>query len=760
MPQEAHHCGYPAVVIDHPQATTNSLVPGHEPKASWPCAIPMTPVGLTGLFLRGDRQAFLPVLVWNLLQNPFSIADIDKPVVAVLDIGSLRIKPRSLAEKEPLGSEDMKVISSLAISQLTDEKEPRRGVAVVPARRALAQSSMHHRTPCLAGHSGVDIHRALSILPSRLGTQIPAHVPGPRAEWPPQEKIPWREPHRGFASITVTARRVGPPASTLLWKDMRNPLCRQCPAGDTQLMDPSPLARAAGDPCRPLAHTAFSRTGSAVQLRVPEAQPWACEERVCWVSRGPSGENSFSPGSLPAGKGPLMFSSCVHLRVSQPCSSSMYYLDKSLSVPIEPPVVASPQVHRSVLSLHLNCSSHTAPPEGDDGLANQKPMGSALGSAVTLEKQRLVGPSWTPGLRDSYQEGHPAWTQAHLGDSTCPWSSPPALEKTGLTGLGTDRTTVREGSGDHRPSHHAGHAGQLTIHIPGWSFAADTKVFSGSKKQQREPRMTLSAPPVERKPVKDFLPNGGSSPKGAHQSGTPSEPTESQHQSFPGPRAPQAGFLSSLEDERVPQQDIRGVQVQRECPEGAYTCCDLTVNIKDCKKGEEVPAPQPSSAPPDTDPPGPVVPEEQDILGLLEDHCESQQAPGSSLTLQEALEAHKPQFISRSQERLKKLEHMVEQRKAQQAESQTPRQSLQPPRANRKQFTVPHPLSDNLFKPKERCISEKEMYTRSKRIYNNLPEVKKKKEEQKKRVILQSNRLRAEVFKKQLLDQLLQRNAV
>ena len=34
------------------------------------------------------------------------------------------------------------------------------------------------------------------------------------------------------------------------------------------------------------------------------------------------------------------------------------------------------------------------------------------------------------------------------------------------------------------------------------------------------------------------------------------------------------------------------------------------------------------------------------------------------------------------------------------------------------------------------------------RIYNNLPEVRRKKEEQKKRVILQSNRLRAEVFKK------------
>uniref|UniRef100_A0A8C8YSF7 ALMS motif domain-containing protein n=1 Tax=Prolemur simus TaxID=1328070 RepID=A0A8C8YSF7_PROSS len=103
---------------------------------------------------------------------------------------------------------------------------------------------------------------------------------------------------------------------------------------------------------------------------------------------------------------------------------------------------------------------------------------------------------------------------------------------------------------------------------------------------------------------------------------------------------------------------------------------------------------------------------------------------------------------------------MAQQRRAQRKETPGQKQSLLPVRANKKQFTVPHPLSDNLFKPKERCISEKEMHMRSKRIYNNLPEVKKKKEEQRKRLILQSNRLRAEVFKKQLLDQLLQRNAV
>ncbi|XP_048465043.1 (E2-independent) E3 ubiquitin-conjugating enzyme FATS [Rhincodon typus] len=77
----------------------------------------------------------------------------------------------------------------------------------------------------------------------------------------------------------------------------------------------------------------------------------------------------------------------------------------------------------------------------------------------------------------------------------------------------------------------------------------------------------------------------------------------------------------------------------------------------------------------------------------------------------------------------------------------------------KRQCTVPHPLSDNLFKPKERMIPEKEMQMRSKRIYNMLPEVKRKKEEEKKKIISQTNRLRAEVFKKKLLDQILQRNS-
>ncbi|XP_034408311.1 (E2-independent) E3 ubiquitin-conjugating enzyme FATS [Cyclopterus lumpus] len=71
--------------------------------------------------------------------------------------------------------------------------------------------------------------------------------------------------------------------------------------------------------------------------------------------------------------------------------------------------------------------------------------------------------------------------------------------------------------------------------------------------------------------------------------------------------------------------------------------------------------------------------------------------------------------------------------------------------------TTPDPHSDNLFKPGERTISGKEMQLRSRRIYNQLPEATKKKEEEKKRAVSQANRLRADVFKKRLLEQILQR---
>ncbi|XP_072596490.1 (E2-independent) E3 ubiquitin-conjugating enzyme FATS isoform X9 [Vulpes vulpes] len=511
--------------------------------------------------------------------------------------------------EETLASQNTKMISSIVISQLIDENKSK-------ATRAALQ------VPC---------------------------APAPRAHPQASVGLPPGEPGppRGFASITITARRVGPPASSLAWEAQGALLAEPCaPAAPRGHQGPCTCAE-------------LSRTCSVMRLKVPETQPRLCEAHGYWVTNlEDDPEDAFPPGAPQAGKGPLVFSSCVHLRVSQQCPSSGGYLDGALPGPAQQPQRASPKMHRSVLSLHLSCSSHRLTPDGADGPANGAPLCSALKQELTQGSPDLPGRRWNPGLQESFLKENPALEQVHLGPSACPCSGSRRVEDRAFSDVGVNQVTVSKGREDCRPGRGAS---QLAIHIPGWSYTA-----------------------------------------------------------------------------------------------GDYKCCDLVVKIKECRKSEEEPEP----APPEPAPPKPAPPEPPETPDLSEDHSEGQRTPVGSLTLQEALETRKPQFISRSQERLKKLEHMVQQRKAQRKENLGQKQTLFPVRTNKKQFTVPHPLSDNLFKPKERYISEKEMHMRSKRIYNNLPEVKKKKEEQKKRVILQSNRLRAEVFKKQLLDQLLQRNAV
>ncbi|XP_040906127.1 (E2-independent) E3 ubiquitin-conjugating enzyme FATS-like [Toxotes jaculatrix] len=129
-----------------------------------------------------------------------------------------------------------------------------------------------------------------------------------------------------------------------------------------------------------------------------------------------------------------------------------------------------------------------------------------------------------------------------------------------------------------------------------------------------------------------------------------------------------------------------------------------------------------------------------------------------ALSLKEALELFRPDFISRSQGRVKRLEQRAKRRRALQDSNPDPAHGPRKDCGKQKRnCTTPDPRSNNLFKPRERSISGREMQLRSRRIYSKLPEVTKKKEEEKKRAVSQTNRLRAEVFKKRLLDQILQR---
>ncbi|XP_077351415.1 uncharacterized protein LOC144001187 [Festucalex cinctus] len=119
------------------------------------------------------------------------------------------------------------------------------------------------------------------------------------------------------------------------------------------------------------------------------------------------------------------------------------------------------------------------------------------------------------------------------------------------------------------------------------------------------------------------------------------------------------------------------------------------------------------------------------------------EASPECLSLKEALELFRPDFISRSQGRVRRMEQKRRRRRRRRSAG-----TVQDGGVRRRRCTTPDPLSDNLFKPKERSISGREMQQRSRRMYNKLPEVERKKQEEEKRAVSQANRLRADLFKK------------
>ncbi|CAO2605632.1 Centrosome-associated protein ALMS1 [Lemmus lemmus] len=116
-------------------------------------------------------------------------------------------------------------------------------------------------------------------------------------------------------------------------------------------------------------------------------------------------------------------------------------------------------------------------------------------------------------------------------------------------------------------------------------------------------------------------------------------------------------------------------------------------------------------------------------------------------TLQESLQLHRPDFISRSGERIKRLKLLVQERKLQSL-FQSEREAL---------FNAVRPLPRRalLAAQKNKPIGKKEMIQRTKRIYEQLPEVKKKREEEKRKSEYKSYRLRAQHYKTKVTNQLL-----
>ncbi|KAF6320813.1 ALMS1 centrosome and basal body associated protein [Rhinolophus ferrumequinum] len=133
--------------------------------------------------------------------------------------------------------------------------------------------------------------------------------------------------------------------------------------------------------------------------------------------------------------------------------------------------------------------------------------------------------------------------------------------------------------------------------------------------------------------------------------------------------------------------------------------------------------------------------------------------PFVRVTLQESLQLHRPDFISRSGERIKRLKLIVQERKLQnmlQSEREALFNTVREWQGYRHPIR-PLPKTGFLAAQKDRPIGKKEMIQRSKRIYEQLPEIQKKREEEKRRLEYKSYWLRAQLYKKKVTNQLLGR---
>ncbi|XP_053840394.1 (E2-independent) E3 ubiquitin-conjugating enzyme FATS [Vidua macroura] len=654
--------------------------------------------------------------------------------------------------KESLPSQNTRLISPVIIAQI-DEDKSRRNQLSLPMQALIPQPRACHTKPSLPNQGSAIVSRTFLVLPSRLeiqasleDTMSPSDSPSPK-QWPGQQ--------RGFASITVTARRV--------------------PVGS------GGLARGPGAGQEPSTVSPTSSKVPALLERWPPPahanQPPLKVSKSCSNLGEEPQKQLFDPGIKEDGVGlqssdgrekiPPSFFSCVQLQVSEPCPNTIYYLDKSLSVCIDQPRVKCQKMYRSTLSLSLKCSLSGLTADGVDGIANGEPMEERAPRELPGAHEAPLRSHLSTDFTGNKVIKEEKTKEGHLGRKH-------PLQSVFASGLpafvdiprGPHKAAAAAEEDEQPGSHHT----VFSLQIPNSSNEAGTPMLLGSRK-----RSSTTAPGS----LPDAAPREtiAAAPDGPSNWADPSKDTskskEIQAQAVLKPKMSVSNSVCNIKaSSRILWEE--NVHGQKQLLKSNYEFPAPRDRAKELEAQDErgrrvtlsrVPlsrVPLSRVTLPRAHSPG--VTWEKNLLTWPEPSSQLEQTPAAPWTLREALEIHNPQFISRSQKRLKRLELMVQLRRAQHREAPpgTPRALARKlstsTSSKKKQFTIPDPLSDNLFKPKERVIPEKEMHMRSKRIYDNLPEVKKKQEEKQKRIIIQSNRLRVEMFKKQLLDQLLHRN--
>ncbi|XP_071668339.1 (E2-independent) E3 ubiquitin-conjugating enzyme FATS isoform X2 [Patagioenas fasciata] len=587
------------------------------------------------------------------------------------------LQRQSAAEREPSSTEESpssqntKLISPIVISQMIDENKSKENCRALPVQPMIPQPKVYHAKRSLAAHGSVNINRAFTALPSRLEIQATLDDTTSPLDSPIAEEKQSQNLRKGFASITITAKRVDAGSSD----PARGAGAVQEPNAVSPTLSKVPVALRHHPPL-----------GYANQNVSPSKIPESCSR----FDEEQPGERIFDRGNKENGVGlqssdgrekiPPSFISCVHLQVSQQCPNTIYYLDKSLNVCIDRPRIKCQKIHRSTLSFNINCSSSRLTADGVDGIANGEPIETMLKTKLLGENKTPLRSNWSADLAENNVTNRETTNEGYLG-SKYPLQSIfvselPAFAD--IPGGPNNVVTTKKDDDKQSGSYHAA----FSLQLPNSSDEAGTQMLSGSKKHQygtsrsRTRASGTDGSSKKRDPSKDT-----------------SQPKEIQAQGLLKPKI----SISSSTCNRKSSSKIlseENVHRQNQLLKSDYEFCGSSDKTEAAKRERAGRVTLCTAGPPD------VTREKNNALAQPETGSRPEKIPPASLTLREALEVHKPQFISRSQERLKRLEQRVQLRKAQQSDAPAGNQgapvrklSSASTSSKKKQYTVPHPLS-------------------------------------------------------------------
>ncbi|NWT33705.1 CJ090 protein, partial [Cardinalis cardinalis] len=594
---------------------------------------------------------------------------------------------KSSPTKESLPSQNTTLVSPVIIAQIDEEKPS------VPMQALLPQPRAPHPEPSLPNQGPAIVSRTFLVLPSCWEIQASLEDTMSPSDCPSPKQCPGQQ--RGFASITVTARRV--------------------PVGSGEL---------AGGPGAGQEPSTVSPTPSRVPALLerwpPPAhanQPPLKAPKSCSRLGEEPQKQLFDPGIKEDGVGlqssdgrekiPPSFVSCVQLQVSEPCPNTIYYLDRSLSVCIDQPRVKCQKLYRSTLSLSLKCSLSGLTADGVDGIANGEPMEERAPRKLPGAHGALFRSHLSTDFTGNKVIKEEKTKEGHLGRKY-PLQSVFASGLPAFVDIPRGPHKAAAAAAEEEDEQPGSHHAVFSLQIPHSSNEAGTPMLLGSRK--RSSTTTPGSLPVAASRETIVAAPDGSS-NGADPSKDTSKPKEIQAQGVLKPKMSVSNSTRNvtassgiLWEENVHRQK-QFLKSNYEFPAPRDRAEELEAQDK---QGWRVPlsrvnlsrVPLSRVALPRARSPG--VAWEKNLLTWPEPRSQQEKTPAAPWTLREALERHNPQFISRSQQRLKRLELMVQLRRAQHRETPpgTPRaraRKLSTSTSSKKrQFTIPDPLSGEL----------------------------------------------------------------